>query len=239
MAQEKSEAIVLRGVDFSETSRILTLLTPHRGKIGCLARGMRRKNSPLAAVLDSYNRVEVVYAWKDGRNVQNLIEASLLDAWQPMKRDLESGAYASLILELAMKTVHENEPSQMVYDMVVQGFGALAQSGGDARAKCAWLVLQLLRISGFAPSLEGGLQCAEQAVRRGADAHGAFPCCRCHGGARLSRHDLEALQAMAESGDRCPEVVLEPGVLPVLAAFAACQLETEFRSMRVIEKVLS
>ena len=70
---------VLRGVDFSETSRIVTFLTPGRGRLACLAKGARRRRSPFQAMLDTLNRDEIVYYWKDGREVQQLGEAALLD----------------------------------------------------------------------------------------------------------------------------------------------------------------
>ncbi|HNT88720.1 MAG TPA: DNA repair protein RecO, partial [Candidatus Hydrogenedentes bacterium] len=95
MPQERTEAVVLRGVDFSESSRIVTFLTPDRGRVACLAKGARRKNCPYAAALDTFNRVELVYYWKDGRNVQTLGEAALLDAYPGIKGDLEKSVYAA------------------------------------------------------------------------------------------------------------------------------------------------
>ena len=83
MAQEKAEALVLRGVDFSETSRIITFLSPERGLLTCIAKGVRRKGSPLASVLDTFNHVELVYYWKEGRGVHTLGEASLLHRTGP------------------------------------------------------------------------------------------------------------------------------------------------------------
>ena len=42
MSSEKSRAIVLRLVEFSETSLVVTLYTRDFGKIGALAKGARR-----------------------------------------------------------------------------------------------------------------------------------------------------------------------------------------------------
>ena len=64
MSQERTEAIVLRGVDFSESSRIVTLLSPDRGRLVCMAKGVKRPKSQLAGLLDTFNRLEVVYYWK-------------------------------------------------------------------------------------------------------------------------------------------------------------------------------
>src|SRR5690606_17321491 len=110
MPQERSDAVVLLAVDFSETSRIVSVLTPQRGKMALLATGVRRPKSELAALLDTFNRVELVYYWKDSRSVQRLGEASLLSAYAAVKRDLDKQAYAGVGLEFVYKVAHENEP---------------------------------------------------------------------------------------------------------------------------------
>src|SRR4026207_2013794 len=52
MSAEKSLAIVLRVVEFSETSCVVTLYTRDFGKIGALAKGARRPKSPFESALD-------------------------------------------------------------------------------------------------------------------------------------------------------------------------------------------
>ena len=47
--KQVTSGIVLRSTDTKETDKILTVLTPDRGKIAVIARGARRKNSRLAA----------------------------------------------------------------------------------------------------------------------------------------------------------------------------------------------
>ena len=43
-----TKALVLRGVDYKESDRILTLLTRDMGKVTVSARGCRKKNRPCA-----------------------------------------------------------------------------------------------------------------------------------------------------------------------------------------------
>ena len=115
MPQEKTEAVVLRGVEFSETSRIVTFLTPRRGRVACIAKGARRKGSPMAAVLDTFNRVDMVYYRRQGRQVQTLAEAALLDGFPGLKGDLDRSLFAAIPLEIAFRVAHENEPSEALY----------------------------------------------------------------------------------------------------------------------------
>jgi DNA repair protein RecO (recombination protein O) len=49
---EKCQAVVLRTVEWSETSLIVTLFTDSFGKIGAIAKGAKRLKSPFESALD-------------------------------------------------------------------------------------------------------------------------------------------------------------------------------------------
>ena len=186
VSQEKTEAVVLRWVAFSETSKIVTFLTPGRGRLACIAKGVRRKNSPLAAVLETFNRVEAVYYWKDGRDVHTLGEAALLDAYRGVKADVERSAYAAFPLELAYKVAHENEPSEALFAVLTEGLATLDTGQGDARLQACRLAWRLLEVAGFAPALEYCSVCGvDMAVPSGFSRTGGAVCAACGTGRRL------------------------------------------------------
>lgn len=236
MSQEKTEAVVLRGVDFSETSRIITFLTPQRGRMACLAKGVRRKNSPLGAALDTFNRVELVYYWKDGRQVQTLADAALLDGFAGIKAQLERSAYAGFPLELAYKVAHENEPSEELYAVLTHGLERLAAWPGDARTHVDWQVMRLLQAAGFAPVVDQCVQCGSLLpATPGFSYAGGAVCRACASDRRLSAEEFVALRRMAEAAEGCPCEQAPAGVFHVLRHYAARHLETDFRSVRVLE----
>lgn len=235
MSLERTEAVVLRAVDFSETSRVVTFLTPGRGRVACLAKGVRRRNSPLAATLDTFNRVELVYYWKDGRNVQTLGDAALLDAYRALKSDLAKSAYAAFPLEIAYRAASENEPSETLYDTVVRGLAGMAAWQGDPCTHACWQALQLLGEAGFAPELgppngepAGGFSFESGMVGPGQRAD-----------RRLSHEAVAGLRALRAQTAHCPEIGATREVFSVLWHFAAHQLETDFRSVRVIEQLFA
>lgn len=230
MSQERSEAVVLRGVDFGESSRIVTFLSPGRGRMACLAKGVKRRGQPGAAALDTFNRVEVVYYWKDGRGVQTLGEVSVLEAYRGLKSDLERGAYAAFPLELAGKVAHENEPSEALYAALVNGLDGLNRWTGDVRTHAAWQVFRLLAAAGFEPRLDVEMPGARLGFSYGEGVTGpGEPADRV-----LSPAAHAALCALRDAEDACPGVTAPAEVFYVLTRFAAHQLDTDFRSVRVI-----
>ncbi len=239
MSQERSEALVLRGVDFSETSRIVTFLTPHRGRMACMALGARRSKSPLGGVLDTLNRLELVYYWRDGREVQKLGEAALLDGYGGIKSDLDKSLHAAFPLELLYKVAHENEPSEELYAAAVHGFDGLKTWTGDARTYAGWMVLHLLGVAGFAPSLEACCECGrELEAATGFSWAGGATCGTCRHDVRVAGEDYRALQALGASPEACPELKASKRVFSLLRRYASRQLDTDFRSVRVIEQAL-
>jgi len=238
VSQERTEAVVLRGVNFSETSRIVTLLTPGRGRLACLAKGARRRKSPLAAALDTFNRLEIVYYWKDGRDVQTLGETALLDGYGAIKADLEKATFAAFPLELALKVVRENEPSQALYAALVRGLDGLAPWPGSVRAYTCWFALQLLGAAGFEPMLDACAECGkavEDAPRFSYQC--GVVCPDCAHDRRLTAEQLHVLRAWTGSREACPPMEGEAGLYGVVHRYAARQIEADLRSVRVIDQM--
>jgi DNA repair protein RecO (recombination protein O) len=240
MSNEHSEAIVIRGVDFSETSRIVTVLTPNRGKIALMAKGVRRKNSALSGLLDSYNRVSLHYQWKDSRSVQTVTEGVLVDGYSRIKSDLEKSTYGAFILELAGKLSHENYPNEDVYRVLVHGLDQFCDWGGDVRSFVTWWSVQLMTHAGFAPSVDQCGGCGELLTDSvGFSNASGLVCGNCRSDRKLHPKIAELFRAMAVSFDACPVQKAEKEVYDLVRSYAAFQLECDFRTIRVIEQMFS
>ena len=59
-APVKAEAIVLRSMRFGEADRILHLYTPGRGRMGAIAKGVRRTKSRFGGRLEPFSHVALV-----------------------------------------------------------------------------------------------------------------------------------------------------------------------------------
>ena len=96
MSSEKANAIVLRTVEFSETSLMVTLFTREFGKIGALAKGARRLKEPFESALDLWTHCRIVFLHKSSEALDLLTEAKLLRRFRPAAADL-AGLYARLL----------------------------------------------------------------------------------------------------------------------------------------------
>ncbi|TMC38758.1 MAG: DNA repair protein RecO, partial [Chloroflexi bacterium] len=62
MATYRDRAVVLRKLDYGEADRIFTFLTQTHGKVGAIAKGVRRPTSKLGPSLELYGHVDLLLA---------------------------------------------------------------------------------------------------------------------------------------------------------------------------------
>lgn len=114
----KTEAIVLRKVDFSESSIIVTLFTRKAGVIAVIAKGAKKPRSKFAAALVPGQLLEVIIYYKETRQVQNLAEVSYLQKLNGLRTDVSKMALVHTTLELVGQVVHNDEVNIELFDFL-------------------------------------------------------------------------------------------------------------------------
>ncbi|MBI9072694.1 MAG: DNA repair protein RecO [Melioribacteraceae bacterium] len=105
----KTKAIVLKKVDFSDSSRIATLFTEEFGKMSFIIKGARSAKSKIGMLIDTFNVLQIVFYKKPGRDVQIITQADLIKHHTKIMEDLEKLKYASAVIELLLKLTVEEE----------------------------------------------------------------------------------------------------------------------------------
>lgn len=114
----KVEGIILKRRNLGEADRILTVFTLQKGKILCLAKGVRRITSRRAGNVELLNRVSIFLHQTKGMPI--LTEASCLETFRELKEDLTLSTYAYHILELVDKLTALNQENRIVYENLVE-----------------------------------------------------------------------------------------------------------------------
>lgn len=205
MSSEKATAIVIRSVEFSETSLVVTLFTRELGKIGALAKGARRLKSPFESALDLLALCRIVFLHKSSEALDLLTEAKLLRRFRPPGRNLPALYAAYYVAELLGAMTDEADPHPELFDLADETLAALA--GGESVAK--WVVrfeLGALRLLGHAPSLENCVECEAIVEPTGRVAFGLLDggvlCPRCRAGKReVVQVNAGVLRTLAQLAD--------------------------------------
>jgi DNA repair protein RecO (recombination protein O) len=145
----KTEAIVLRKIDFKESSLIVTLFTRKHGVVAVIAKGARRPRSKFAALLVPGQALEVVFYMKTTRNVQTLSDASSLLKLDQLSRDIEKMALTMTAMELAGQVLHENEVNEQLFDFLLTLLRWLNKKESVSRIMFPYIQLRVLERIGI------------------------------------------------------------------------------------------
>ncbi len=150
----RTEALVLRTLDYRETSRIATLFTRAQGKIGVLAKGARQPKSRFGATLQPMACIQAVYYYRPTRNLQLLSESSHAERFPRIAADLERITIGLRIMELVNALLQDEEPNPSVFNLCVTCMRALDSSEAFFANVLPFFQLHLATLLGFAPAID-------------------------------------------------------------------------------------
>lgn len=127
-------AIVLKSVDFKESSKIITLFTRSQGCLGVLVRGIKRRKSKYAGIMSYGAVLQVQLYFKASRSVQTLKEAEMRFSSMRIQDDFTRLAPAMSFLELVGQLAQEGEANEPLYDFTEQVLRWLNDSRPDEEA---------------------------------------------------------------------------------------------------------
>lgn len=175
----RTEAVVLKRSDFGEADRLLTLYTPHLGKIRAIAKGVRRPTSRKGGHVELFVRSRLLLA--RGRDLDIITQAETVEPYLPLRTDLWRVTYACYVAELLDAFTAEGEENQALYDLLVEALAWLCEESDLDRAM-RFYELALLEYAGFRPELFACVRC--QAEIRPEEnffnaGEGGIVCARC------------------------------------------------------------
>src|SRR6185295_11276035 len=125
MSSEKSRAIVLKLVEFSESSCVVTLFTEDFGKIGALAKGARRPKSPFEGSLDLLSLLRIVFLHKSSEALDLVTEAKLERRFRSAQRDLARLYAGYYVAELLAELTERGDPHRTLFQAADAALSAL------------------------------------------------------------------------------------------------------------------
>lgn len=155
---EKAEGFVIRQVDFSESSKILTLFTREHGKISAMAKGAKRLRGSFEAALDLLAICNIVFIRKSSGALDLLTEAKLIQRFKAKDKSLESLYSGYYVAELLASLTEEYDPHPELYAEALKALERFS-TGEQLESAVLRFELMLLQEIGHLPSLEGCLAC--------------------------------------------------------------------------------
>lgn len=182
-----TRGLVLRVTDYNDKDSLLTILTPENGKLTVKARGLRRKNSPLAAVCQLLSYGEFTLFEYRGNYTVN--EATSVELFHALRQDLTKLTLGTYFVQAAELICQEDLPNPELLSLVLNCLHSLAKLNVPEEKVKAVFELRAACIAGYMPDLSGCHSCGNEMPDRFGLSEGMLECSKCKtaysGGIRL------------------------------------------------------
>jgi DNA repair protein RecO (recombination protein O) len=197
----KTEAIVLRSMRFSEADRILHLYTADRGRIGAIAKGVRKTKSRFGARLEPLSHVELLLHQGAGE-LQTITGVELLRSHHASRENPYRLNVGLIGAEAMLRLFGEPEANERAFGALAKFLDLLddveprqAQPAADALALS--FQLKLLWLAGYLPHVTSCVDCGGgNLIGFSARAGGAVCAAHADGALRLSPDGLAGIEQL-------------------------------------------
>jgi DNA repair protein RecO (recombination protein O) len=152
----KTQAIVLSRFELGEADRVLTLLTPHDGKLKAIAKGVRKPGSRIGGAVEPFAELHLVLV--RARTFDVITQATIGEAWLNLRDRLESAATAWYIGELAERAVEERANAYPIYALLRRAYQLLDDGMAPGRV-ARWYEFGLADALGMRPEVDRCVEC--------------------------------------------------------------------------------
>jgi len=212
-----TETVVLRSFKLGEADRVLHVYTQERGRVGAVAKGVRKTKSRFGARLEPFSHVELVLHQGRGE-LETVTGASLVRSHDRIRTDPYRLRVGMIGLEAMLRLFTEQEANDKAFTALTRFLDALDGVEPDLRSG-RWpaldplvlsFQLKLLWVSGYAPHLEACVECGSDDLLVSYNAaDGGGTCAGCdRGGIALSPEGVQGMRVLLRS--------------PLAAAHEAC-----------------
>ncbi len=151
----KTDALVLRTVDYGENDKMITLLTADHGKVGAACKGVKKGTAKLKFAAQPFCFAEYVLSERSGR--RTVISASLHDGFYPLREDVERFYAASAVCEACNALAYEGMESGALLHAAVSALKEMTE-GNPSRSLVCFL-MRALAFAGFPVQADGCSGC--------------------------------------------------------------------------------
>lgn len=145
----KTQAIILRRIDYGEADRIITFLTSDYGKIRAIAKGVRRQKSKMAGGIELFSVSEVHFIKGKG-DIDTLVSTRLVRHYGKIVKDLPRTELAYTMLK-SIDKVTEDTAGEEYFTILHESLAGLDVPGISLQLAELSFMMRLLQQQGHVP----------------------------------------------------------------------------------------
>jgi DNA repair protein RecO (recombination protein O) len=224
----KTEAVVLRSIRYGEADRILHLYTADHGRVGAIAKGIRKTSSRVGGRLEPLGHVELLLHQGRGE-LHTITGVELIRPHSAVRADSYRLAVGLIGAEAMLRLFTEQEANERAFTALTRFLDLLDDAPAGLRPDLDSLglsfQLKLLWLSGYLPHVGSCAECGSEGPLAGYSPRaGGTVCQACSPGALALSHDgLAGMEALLRSplADARAAGLTERGAREVLAVITS------------------
>ncbi len=151
MQSLKTKAIILRRTNYGEADRILQIITPDHGKLGVIAKGVRKEKSKLASAVELFSVSDVMIA-RGRSDLGVLTSARLEHFYKHILKDYDRLQFGYEVVK-RVASLGEQMSEKQLYVLTRTALESLDTLAIDLRVVQAWFYLQIAELTGHGLNL--------------------------------------------------------------------------------------
>src|SRR4030043_1800431 len=116
--QHRTEAIVLRLMDYGESDLIVTFCTAECGKRRGIAKGARRSRKRFANALEPFSRLQILFSRRRPESLALIESCDVLSHFPAIRADLEKMVAASYLIDLTDQFTPEEKTNEGLFQLL-------------------------------------------------------------------------------------------------------------------------
>ena len=175
---EEVEGIIVSVTNYSETSKILNVITKEYGLIGIMAKGARNIKSPFRSFTDKLIYAKFMIHYKENK-LSTLIEVNIINPFKNIRSDINKISYATYLLELAEGVIKQNSDKE-IFELLISTLLKI-EEGYDPLVLMNILELKYLYYLGIMPVIDKCALCGRtNGIITLSSYRGGYVCQRCY-----------------------------------------------------------
>ena len=199
----QTEAIVLRSLRFGEADRILHLYTSRKGRIGAIAKGIRKTKSRVGARLEPLSHVQLQLHEGSGE-LQTVTGVDLISAHRATRERPYRLGVGLIGAEAMLRLFGEPEANERAFEALARFLELLDEAAEPVDGRPALdplalsFQLKLLWLSGYLPHVTTCVECGAAGELVGFSPRAGGAVCRTHarGSFALSAEALRGIELL-------------------------------------------
>lgn len=235
--EEKLSGIVLGGVNYGESDRIISVFTLEKGVVSAKIKGVKKAGAKLKFASEPFCFAEFVFFTRaDKRSVKT---ASLIDSFYSVRENIERFFAGGTVLELIKKSVREELPAPDLFYLTLNTLKDLAYGDELPEFTLAKFMIEAFKETGYALNLYGCPTCQNDEPERVFFDYstGGFYCenCKEEGAREIKSTTFYSLKNL-DDGKKIESERLTD-VLRLLDYYATNKMEINLKSLKELIKL--